>query len=529
MSDDPSEGGSFGALEKKTSILYIQTEFCNQSLRDALGHHQQDSQVIWRWFLQILDALKYIHSQNIIHRDLKPGNIFLDTNGDIKIGDFGLATKMENISQVNFSQEIESLILRKFGTKDLDKDITMGVGTYFYRAPEVDFRKNEPNSYNEKIDVYSLGITFFEMWHPFTSNLERIKILHKLKTENTLPKKFVDTHPRQTRLINLMLDHDPSKRLTVAEILSHELIPSKVTDHYHNEIVKIVSNPSTVFYNRLIEALFSQKPHEPRAQSSHEIIFISTQEFFHNIIAQRIGNYFRAIGALPVRTPIFDTSLTAYKSEREGYGLYDYDPRVPYMNRNGNLDTLKINPRQELKELMKFAANKVLNTDFLNCYEVEDVYYADSRGQVSREKIVSYDSFYFHDSFREICVAQTISLALTSVHRMFSLYPGSDSIWKNIKIEISNMKILRLIFQSISLNKEYYFIVLKTLRAYFANEIDLNQAKNKLELEAKLTDRASERLINLTSLKGTILECTKKLESNILNVQVNFLSLRCLS
>jgi eukaryotic translation initiation factor 2-alpha kinase 4 len=266
VKDSPRGGDSFDVLEKKTSILYIQTEFCNQSLREAFLQRHDDSQ---------LDALKYIHSQNIIHRDLKPGNIFLDSNGDIKIGDFGLATKMEHLSQVNFSQEIESLILRKYGEKDIDKDVTMGVGTYFYRAPEVDIRKNEPNVYDEKIDVYSLGITFFEMWHPFPNNLERFRILHKLKTENVLPKKFVDTHPRQTRLINLMLERDPNKRLTVEEIFSHELIPSNVTDHYDSEIVKIVSNPSTVFYSRMIEALFSQKPHEPRVQQNHETIVIS--------------------------------------------------------------------------------------------------------------------------------------------------------------------------------------------------------------------------------------------------------------
>ena len=40
---------------------------------------------------QILDALAYVHSLNIIHRDLNPANIFLDSEGHIKIGDFGLA------------------------------------------------------------------------------------------------------------------------------------------------------------------------------------------------------------------------------------------------------------------------------------------------------------------------------------------------------------------------------------------------------------------------------------------------------
>ena len=41
---------------------------------------------------QTLDAVEYMHKQNVIHRDLKLGNVFLSGSGDVKIGDFGLAT-----------------------------------------------------------------------------------------------------------------------------------------------------------------------------------------------------------------------------------------------------------------------------------------------------------------------------------------------------------------------------------------------------------------------------------------------------
>ena len=45
--------------------------------------------------LQIVSALEYMHSNRVIHRDLKMGNIFLNENMDLKVGDFGLATKLE--------------------------------------------------------------------------------------------------------------------------------------------------------------------------------------------------------------------------------------------------------------------------------------------------------------------------------------------------------------------------------------------------------------------------------------------------
>lgn len=49
--------------------------------------------------MQVLDALEYLHSQKIIHRDLKLGNLFLGEGMAIKVGDFGLATKLDFVGE----------------------------------------------------------------------------------------------------------------------------------------------------------------------------------------------------------------------------------------------------------------------------------------------------------------------------------------------------------------------------------------------------------------------------------------------
>ena len=62
------------------------------------------------------------------------------------------------------------------------KDKTTKVGTYFYRSPEIEMyaRENKIFKYTDKVDIYSLGIIFFEMWHPFPNKQIRHAVLYKL-------------------------------------------------------------------------------------------------------------------------------------------------------------------------------------------------------------------------------------------------------------------------------------------------------------------------------------------------------------
>lgn len=77
--------------------VYIVLELCpNQTLNDLLKRKKKltESEIQY-YMIQLLDALIYLHQEKVIHRDLKLGNLFLDEKMTIKLGDFGLASKLD--------------------------------------------------------------------------------------------------------------------------------------------------------------------------------------------------------------------------------------------------------------------------------------------------------------------------------------------------------------------------------------------------------------------------------------------------
>lgn len=103
-------------------------------LQEWIKNHSMDEKTVIKLGCDISEALKLCHKNKIIHRDIKPENIFVNKNGDFKLGDFGIAKVTEKTISV-MSQK----------------------GTYSYMAPEV-YKGEE---YNETVDIYSLGIVLY--------------------------------------------------------------------------------------------------------------------------------------------------------------------------------------------------------------------------------------------------------------------------------------------------------------------------------------------------------------------------------
>ena len=237
-----------------TQVLYIQMEFCDKkTLRDVIDSGIQIDQA-WIYLRHLLEGLGHLHESGVIHRDLKPSNIFLDTEKRVKIGDFGLATAKKDTSK-NTALSIEGLTN---SSNAADSSLTSEVGTPVYIAPEI---MNGVGRYNSKVDIYSLGVVFFEMIYSMKTQMQRMQILRELrKDEIIFPADFEkETLADAATIIRMMLDHKPRSRPSCYQLLQSPLIPASIEEEYINEdLLRIVKQRNPTYFNRLVSTLFQQ-------------------------------------------------------------------------------------------------------------------------------------------------------------------------------------------------------------------------------------------------------------------------------
>nr|CAD7260206.1 unnamed protein product [Timema shepardi] len=198
-------GGVIVPVKASRMFLFIQMQLCRkESLREWLKDNvgPRDKRTVLNMFLQILDAVEYVHLQGLIHRDLKPSNIFFSLDGQIKVGDFGLVTAMvESGDQRTPGGDGDTFLG--------DEIHTAQVGTQLYMSPE----QSKGLPYNYKVDIYSLGVILVELLVPFGTEMERIRTLLDVR-KNKLPPHFKQDYSEEYGLLHLMLSHYPDQRPT---------------------------------------------------------------------------------------------------------------------------------------------------------------------------------------------------------------------------------------------------------------------------------------------------------------------------
>ncbi len=198
----------YKAVEKTDGVgwnIYIRMELLNP-LNAYICNHELTEKDVIKLGCDICTALELCGRRNVIHRDIKPENIFINAFGDFKLGDFGIARRLENV------------------TGGLSRK-----GTYYYMAPEVE----KGTEYDARVDQYSLGIVLYRFTNgnclPFltpstlSNPNERAASVRRRLNGESLPAPG-GASPEMARIILRACSYDPDKRYPSISGMKQELL-----------------------------------------------------------------------------------------------------------------------------------------------------------------------------------------------------------------------------------------------------------------------------------------------------------------
>ncbi|CAL8074571.1 unnamed protein product [Calicophoron daubneyi] len=189
-------------LLKDTNELWVVMEFLDGgSLTTVVTETVMDVPTMAAVVRECVKAVAYLHERNIIHRDIKSDNVLLGRHGQVKVTDFGFCAQLGNRQS---------------------KRCTM-VGTPYWMAPEV---VNKTEKYDQKIDIWSLGIMVIEMidGEPPFYREKPLKALMLIQENNRPQPKTKNLDPLLVDFIDKCLVFAPERRATAKELLMHPFL-----------------------------------------------------------------------------------------------------------------------------------------------------------------------------------------------------------------------------------------------------------------------------------------------------------------
>ena len=191
----------YSYVETKTAFDLIMEYANSGSLFTYIKHNKGfNEDVAFEFFIQVCNAICFLHKYGLIHRDLKPENILLIDNKKIKLCDFGWCVEKGERSRSTYC------------------------GTFEYMAPEMVGRVH----YGKSIDIWSLGILLYELLHgysPFRAVKDKHnsnEIMTNILRHNLVFHKEISVECK--KLIEDLLKEDPEERPTIEDIFTSDFV-----------------------------------------------------------------------------------------------------------------------------------------------------------------------------------------------------------------------------------------------------------------------------------------------------------------
>ncbi|XP_077977573.1 mitogen-activated protein kinase kinase kinase 4-like [Glandiceps talaboti] len=181
--------------------LLVFMEYCDEGTIAEAAKQGLPEHLIRRYTYEITVAINSLHEHGIVHRDIKGANIFLSSDGHVKLGDFGSSIKLKTQSTMPF-------------------EVNTFMGTAAYMAPEVITQAGK-GGYGRAADIWSLGCVVIEMatgkgpWHEYDHNFT---IIYKVG-EGATPTIPESLSSEGIEFVNHCLQHDLTARWTASQLL----------------------------------------------------------------------------------------------------------------------------------------------------------------------------------------------------------------------------------------------------------------------------------------------------------------------
>uniref|UniRef100_A0A7S1XVM3 Protein kinase domain-containing protein n=1 Tax=Phaeomonas parva TaxID=124430 RepID=A0A7S1XVM3_9STRA len=200
-------------LMDKGSLMHVMRLAKHQGLGE--GMRESILEYVLR---EVLKGMKYLHEQGYIHRDIKAGNILVDSEGNVRLADFGVSGWLVDQG------------FRKRGTKTF-------VGTPCWMAPEV---MEQDNSYDSKADIWSFGITALELAKghaPYAKYPPMSVLIKTIQNEPPSLKTYDDDKQVNgepfsrafKEMVRLCLQKDSARRPNTSTLLGNKFFKNQAT------------------------------------------------------------------------------------------------------------------------------------------------------------------------------------------------------------------------------------------------------------------------------------------------------------